>query len=283
MQWELLDRARKYAEERGLECVGGDEVGARGARAAGRRCSPALETDPDAAGRPARLGGQAPADRRLPRAPRPRAGTTPAWRRWTCSTTTCGPRSRSPPASASSGSPPTTRSSAAVHRAARRTPGPTSGAGACSAGPTSIVAANWDSLVFDVGGDPLRRVPMMEPLAWNRGPRGYVDRRVRRRRPSCSTELGLVTGRQRKVEDHGRTRAEEEAGTRPSRTRSSRTRPRSPSSGEKIKAELDDLLDEIDEVLETNAEDFVKSLRPEGRRSSRRSLRGRPGGVTRCR
>ena len=29
---------------------------------------------------------------------------------------------------------------------------------------SSIVAANWDSLVFDVGGDPLRRVPMMEPL-----------------------------------------------------------------------------------------------------------------------
>ena len=30
--------------------------------------------------------------------------------------------------------------------------------------PGSIVAANWDSVVFDVGADPLRRVPMMEPL-----------------------------------------------------------------------------------------------------------------------
>ncbi len=30
--------------------------------------------------------------------------------------------------------------------------------------PAHIVAANWDSLVFDVGRDPLRRVPMMEPL-----------------------------------------------------------------------------------------------------------------------
>ncbi|MCU0259839.1 MAG: proteasome accessory factor PafA2, partial [Ilumatobacteraceae bacterium] len=30
--------------------------------------------------------------------------------------------------------------------------------------PRDIVAANWDSLVFDVGRDPLRRVPMMEPL-----------------------------------------------------------------------------------------------------------------------
>mgnify|MGYP001811632998 FL=1 len=30
--------------------------------------------------------------------------------------------------------------------------------------PNEVVAANWDSLVFDVGRDPLRRVPMMEPL-----------------------------------------------------------------------------------------------------------------------
>ncbi|HET7653535.1 MAG TPA: proteasome accessory factor PafA2 family protein, partial [Acidimicrobiales bacterium] len=36
----------------------------------------------------------------------------------------------------------------------------------------SIVAANWDSLVFDLGGDPLRRVPMMEPL---RGSAELVD------------------------------------------------------------------------------------------------------------
>lgn len=29
--------------------------------------------------------------------------------------------------------------------------------------PESVVAANWDSIVFDVGDDPLRRVPMLEP------------------------------------------------------------------------------------------------------------------------
>ena len=34
--------------------------------------------------------------------------------------------------------------------------------------------------------------------------------------------------------------------------------------GEKIKAELDDLLDEIDEVLEDNAEDFVRSYIQKG-------------------
>ncbi len=34
--------------------------------------------------------------------------------------------------------------------------------------------------------------------------------------------------------------------------------------GEKLKGELDDLLDEIDEVLEDNAEDFVKSYVQKG-------------------
>ena len=35
-------------------------------------------------------------------------------------------------------------------------------------------------------------------------------------------------------------------------------------TGDKLKAELDDLLDEIDDVLETNAEDFVKSYVQKG-------------------
>ena len=40
--------------------------------------------------------------------------------------------------------------------------------------------------------------------------------------------------------------------------------PASSEQGEKIKAELDDLLEEIDEVLESNAEDFVKSYVQKG-------------------
>ena len=40
--------------------------------------------------------------------------------------------------------------------------------------------------------------------------------------------------------------------------------PAKADQGEKIKAELDDLLDEIDDVLETNAEDFVKSYIQKG-------------------
>jgi len=35
-------------------------------------------------------------------------------------------------------------------------------------------------------------------------------------------------------------------------------------AGEKVKADLDDLLDEIDDVLETNAEDFVRSYVQKG-------------------
>ena len=40
--------------------------------------------------------------------------------------------------------------------------------------------------------------------------------------------------------------------------------PAASEKGEKLKAELDDLLDEIDDVLETNAEDFVKSYVQKG-------------------
>lgn len=49
-------------------------------------------------------------------------------------------------------------------------------------------------------------------------------------------------------------RTEEEVAEAPART----------ESGEKIKAELDDLLDEIDDVLEENAEEFVKSYVQKG-------------------
>ena len=40
--------------------------------------------------------------------------------------------------------------------------------------------------------------------------------------------------------------------------------PATTASGDKLKAELDSLLDEIDGVLETNAEDFVKSYVQKG-------------------
>jgi len=48
-----------------------------------------------------------------------------------------------------------------------------------------VVAANWDSLVFDVGVDPLRRIPMLEPT---RGTRQHVATVLE----ECETPLELV-------------------------------------------------------------------------------------------
>ncbi len=51
--------------------------------------------------------------------------------------------------------------------------------------PEAIVAANWDSVVFDLGDGPLRRVPMMEPL---RGSAAHVATLLDR----CSSAAELV-------------------------------------------------------------------------------------------
>ena len=40
--------------------------------------------------------------------------------------------------------------------------------------------------------------------------------------------------------------------------------PTTSEKGEKLKAEMDDLLDEIDEVLEVNSEDFVRNYVQKG-------------------
>lgn len=51
--------------------------------------------------------------------------------------------------------------------------------------PDSIVAANWDSLVFDIGLEALQRVPMMEPL---RGTRELTEKLF----AECSTPADLL-------------------------------------------------------------------------------------------
>ncbi len=48
-----------------------------------------------------------------------------------------------------------------------------------------IVAANWDSMVFDIGDDPLRRVPMMEPM---RGTKAHVGTLL----DECETSAELL-------------------------------------------------------------------------------------------
>ena len=102
------DRAQKYAEEHGLECIGGDEIGDEVLRL-WEDVLTGLETDPMSLSAPARLGRQAPADRRLPTNARPAlgrrqaAGDGPAVPR-----PAAGPQSW-PRAWASSASRPTTR------------------------------------------------------------------------------------------------------------------------------------------------------------------------------
>ncbi len=50
---------------------------------------------------------------------------------------------------------------------------------------SSVAAANWDSLVFDLGAEPLRRIPMMEPL---RGSAAIVDTLL----DGCSSPAELI-------------------------------------------------------------------------------------------
>ncbi|MBI2168564.1 MAG: proteasome accessory factor PafA2 [Actinobacteria bacterium] len=51
--------------------------------------------------------------------------------------------------------------------------------------PEAVVAANWDSVILDTGGDPLQRIPMMEPL---RGTKAHVDALFK----ECTTPAELV-------------------------------------------------------------------------------------------
>jgi proteasome accessory factor PafA2 len=51
--------------------------------------------------------------------------------------------------------------------------------------PASVATANWDSLVFDLGTDPLRRVPMMDPL---KGTAEHVEALL----DSCASPAELV-------------------------------------------------------------------------------------------
>jgi Pup amidohydrolase len=167
VQWELFDRARKYAESFGLACVG-EDVGAE-VLARWEAVLSALETDP------MQLANQLDwvAKYRLINGYRERHDL--AWddarlaamdlqyhdlRPEKSLFDRCGLERLADDADIESGTsepPPDTR---AYFR------------GKClQRWPDDIVAANWDSLVFDIGDDPLRRVPMMEP---GRGTKAHV-------------------------------------------------------------------------------------------------------------
>lgn len=59
-------------------------------------------------------------------------------------------------------------------------------------------------------------------------------------------------------------RTQKQRTTSPPAEETTETAPAAAKQGEKIKADLDDLLDEIDSVLEDNAEEFVKGYVQKG-------------------
>ena len=143
---------------------------------------------------------------------------------------------------------------------------------ACAASGADIAAASWDSVIFDLGGDSLIRIPTLEPLRGSPFPVGelldsvdsaaaLVDELTAKPGSACpcsdSVEFDSCEWRR-----HG-------AGTETIRWRRRRRRARARRLGrserrEKLAEDTDDLLDEIDDVLEENAEDFVRAYVQKG-------------------
>ena len=183
LQWELFGLARKYAEDRGLACLGDETVGQKVLQR-WEDVLHGLETDPIVVAGPGRLGGQAPAARGLPRAPRAGLGRPPAGGR--------GPPVPRPAPGAVAVRParhrapgrPSRTCSTAVTEPPRRTRAYFRGQ-CLKRWASAVASANWDSLVFDLGTDPLRRVPMMDPL---RGTAEHVEELLK----ECSTPAELL-------------------------------------------------------------------------------------------
>ncbi|HEY8526124.1 MAG TPA: depupylase/deamidase Dop [Acidimicrobiales bacterium] len=170
IQWEYFDRAKKYAEEHGLECIGPAEVGAELLRR-WEDVLTGLETDP------ASVADQVDwvAKHRLIEGYRERGGL--AWddARLAAMDLQYHDLRREKSLSARVGLERLTTDSE-VQRAVSEPPTDTRAyfRGKClQRWSPQIVAANWDSMVFDIGGDPLRRVPMMDPT---RGTEAHVGR-----------------------------------------------------------------------------------------------------------
>ena len=181
VQWELFDRARKYAESFGLECVGqavGEDVLQRW-----ESVLSGLESDPMS------LAGQLDwvAKYRLIDGYRQRHDL--AWDDARLAAMDLQYHDLRPEKSlfARLGVERITDDDE-VSRARSEPPVDTRAyfRGKClQRWPDDIVAANWDSLVFDVGREPLRRVPMMEPT---RGTEAHVGTLL----AECTTSSELL-------------------------------------------------------------------------------------------
>ena len=181
VQWELLDRARKYAEDAGLDCVG-TEVGAEVLRR-WEEVLTALETDPSS------LAGQLDwvAKLRLIDGYRQRHGL--AWDDARLAAMDLQYHDLRPERSlAARAGLERLTTDAEVEAAVTEPPTDTRAwfRGTClKRWPEHVVAANWDSLVFDVGTESLQRVPMMEP---SRGTAAHVGTLV----ADCETPSELL-------------------------------------------------------------------------------------------
>jgi len=161
VQWELYTQARKYADHRGLSALGREEVGER-VLERWEAVLHALESDPTSLSR--QLDWVA--KRRIVEAYRERHHCD--WGDSRLSALDLQYHDLRPERSlyARLGMERLVDDRAVA--AAVTTPPPDTRAwfrGQCLARwPEAVVTANWDSLVFDLGTDPLRRVPMMDPL-----------------------------------------------------------------------------------------------------------------------
>jgi proteasome accessory factor A len=170
MQWEYLDRAKKYAEEHGLECIGAPEIGADVLRR-WEEVLTGLETDP------ASVAGQVDwvAKRRVVEGYRAKHDLR--WDDARLAAMDLQYHDLRPERSlAARVGLERITTDAEVTEAVTEPPRDTRAwfRGKClQRWASQIVAANWDSMVFDIGGDPLRRVPMMDPT---RGTEAHVGR-----------------------------------------------------------------------------------------------------------
>jgi proteasome accessory factor A len=169
MQWEHLDLARKYAEDRGLDAVGGTEVGEEILRRweavlCGLEADPmTLATQLDWVAKYRVVDGYRLrhglnwTDPKLAAMDLQYHDVTPS----RSLHDRLGMEQLLDPESVVEATTEPPESTRAYFR------------GKClQRWSSSIAAANWDSLVFDLGSDPLRRVPMMEPL---RGTKAHVE------------------------------------------------------------------------------------------------------------
>lgn len=168
IQFELLDHAEKYARTHGLACIEGADAEGEGIvlLRRWRATLEGLESDPDS------LADTVDwiAKKRLVDGLAERHGLAPAHAKLKAIDLQYHDMRPERCLAARVGLE-TLFDDAAVNDAVTEPPATTRAyfRGKCLAKwPNEVVAANWDSLVFDIGDEPLRRIPMMEPLRGTR-------------------------------------------------------------------------------------------------------------------